>query len=194
MNLQEWRNIPGYNGTYQANFDGQIRRVFKNGKYRILAQYPKTHTKKVFCKINCKETNAAKIIWIAFNGSIPDGMNVIHKNGMQTDNCINNLSLVTKKELGNVYGKLSNQKCVAKIDSSGQIVEFYQSARECGRKNYLSRQTVTDRCNGKCKSPYAPDGYAYAWEDSEISMKHAIRKIEEDNGFMPKARKVVFDF
>lgn len=54
----------------------------------------------------------------------------------------------------------------------------YQVDREAARENYMSYQTIIDRCNGKCKSAFAPDGYAYAWEDSEVSMKHAIRNIE----------------
>jgi hypothetical protein len=45
----------------------------------------------------------------------------------------------------------------------------------------MSHQTIIDRCNGKCKSAFAPDGYAYAWEDSEVSMKRALNKIREYN-------------
>lgn len=76
----------------------------------------------------------------------------------------------------------------------GEIVDVYSSAREAAKKNFMSRQTITDRCNGKCKGAFAPDGYAYAWEDSEVSMKHAIKKIEQETGYMPKARQTVFDF
>ncbi len=58
----------------------------------------------------------------------------------------------------------------------------------------MSYQTIIDRCNGKCKSAYAPDGYAYAWDDKEVSMRNAIRKIERENGYMPKSRNVDFEF
>ena len=81
-----------------------------------------------------------------------------------------------------------------KIDGTGEIVEVYSSAREAAKQNFMSYQTVIDRCNGKCKSAFAPDGYAYAWEDKEISMRNAIRKIELANGYMPKVVSTEFDF
>ena len=58
----------------------------------------------------------------------------------------------------------------------------------------MSRQTVTDRCNGKCKKAFTPDGYEYAWEDKEVSMRAAIRRIEQSNGYMPKAPEIAFEF
>ena len=70
---------------------------------------------------------------------------------------------------------------MAKIDSNGEIVDVYTSARQAAKSNFMSYQTVIDRCNGKCKSAFAPDGYAYAWEDSEVSMKHALSKIFSQN-------------
>lgn len=42
----------------------------------------------------------------------------------------------------------------------------------------MSYQTIIDRCNGGCKSAFAPDGFAYAWEDSRVSMRNALKKIE----------------
>ena len=58
----------------------------------------------------------------------------------------------------------------------------------------MSYQTVIDRCNGKCKSAFAPDGYAYAWEDKEVSMRNAISKIEQEIGYFPKAREVELEW
>ena len=54
----------------------------------------------------------------------------------------------------------------------------------------MSYQTIIDRCNRKYKSTFAPDGYAYAWDDKEISMRYALRKIEIEDGYMPKAPDV----
>ena len=107
---------------------------------------------------------------------------------------MNNIAYISKKELGKKTGAQSRRQPVAKISSDGEIVETYTSAREAARQNYMSYQTVIDRCNGKCKSAFAPDGFAYAWDDSEVSMKHAIRKIEQHNGYMAKAKDVTFDF
>ena len=43
----------------------------------------------------------------------------------------------------------------------------------------MSYQTVMDRCNGKVKGAFAPDGYAYAWDDSEVSIRRTMQKIGE---------------
>lgn len=41
---------------------------------------------------------AHRMIWQHVNGQIPDGMEINHKNGIKTDNRIENLELVTKSE------------------------------------------------------------------------------------------------
>ena len=129
-----------------------------------------------------------------FLGPVPEGCVPYHKNGCQSDNYINNIAYISKIELGKKTGANSRKKSVVKIDCTGEIVDVYSSAREAARKNFMSYQTVIDRCNRKCKSAFAPDGYAYAWEDSETSMKHAIRKIEKETGYMPKAKQTEFEW
>lgn len=60
----------------------------------------------------------------------------------------------------------------------------------------LSRQAITDRCNGKTKRGPAPDGYEYAWDNSEASRRKAIRRLELAGGYtpMPTAPAVEFEF
>ena len=141
-----------------------------------------------------REVILIQIMAKAFLGPVPEGYVPYHKNGCQSDNYIQNIAYISREELGKRTGSKSRRKAVVKIDLLGEIVDVYSSAREAARKNFMSRQTITDRCNGKCKSAFAPDGYAYAWEDSEVSMRHAIKKIEKETGYMPKARQTVFDF
>ena len=40
-----WYDIPGYDGKYQASKLGEIRRVYKNGKVKVLSQYTKKSAK-----------------------------------------------------------------------------------------------------------------------------------------------------
>lgn len=195
-----WTNIPGYSGKYQADIEGNIRRVYKSGKTRQMTPYRKkmSGSQRLVVKLTrdgkSKEEILLQIIARTFLGNPPPGCVPYHKNGCQYDNYIQNIAYISRKDLGKLTGRNSRRQTVAKIDSSGQIVEVYSSARECGRNNFMSYQTVIDRCNGKCKSAFAPDGYAYAWDDKEVSMRNAIRKIERENGYMPKARNVDFEF
>lgn len=198
--IDTWKNIPGYDGKYQADKEGNVRRLYSSGKSRLMSAYPKktTRNKRLVVKLTidkkAKEETVLEIMAKTFLGPRPEGHVPYHKNGIQSDNYINNIAYISKKDLGKHTGAKSRRKPVAKLDASGEITEVYSSAREAARKNYMSYQTVIDRCNGKCKSAFAPDGFAYAWEDEKVSMRNAIAKIEKENGYMPKARHVEFEW
>ena len=195
-----WKDIPGYGGKYQADREGNFRRVYQSGKVRAMTPYRKKtqNNQRLVVKLSkdgkSKEEVVLNVMARTFLGIAPRGCVPYHKNGCQTENHINNIAYISRKKLGEITGAKSRRKTVVKIDADGQIVEFYTSAREAARKNYMSYQTVIDRCNRKCKSAFAPDGYAYAWEDSEVSVRHAIRKIEQENTYMPKARVDKFEW
>ena len=183
--MEEWRDIPGYGGKYQASREGQIRRVYDSGKTRYMTQYSKkmTGSKRLVVKLTksgtSKEVIAMQVIAAAFLGPCPDGCVLHHINGCQSENHVNNLEYITKEKLGKLTGARSGQKSVIKIDKMKQTVDVYRSAREAGRQNYMSYQTVLDRCNGNVKKAFAPDGYEYAWEDSKGSVSDALRRIEK---------------
>ena len=183
---ETWRDIPGFEGIYQADREGNIRRLYRNGKTRILTPYHKkmNGSQRLVVKLSvngkAREMVVIQIIARTFLGPQPVGHIPVHRNGCQSDNYVNNIEYISRKQAGKIYGARSKRKAVVKIDSHGEIVEVYPSARRAGKANYLSHQTVTDRCNGKCKSPFAPDGYAYAWEDSGKSLERAIEKIRKE--------------
>lgn len=200
---ETWKDIPGYDGKYQLDREGNCRRVFKSGKTRLMTPYQKksmSGSNRYIVKLTkdgkSKEEILMQLMAKTFLGPVPDGCVPYHKNGMQSENHINNIAYISKKELGKKTGAAASRKTVVKIDSNGEIVEIYPYAREAAKKNYMSYQTVIDRCNGKCKSAFAPDGYAYAWEESHCnySMRNAIRKIELANGYMAKAPDIEFEW
>lgn len=180
-----WNDIPGYDGKYQADREGNIRRVYESGKTRMMTPYHKkmSGSQRMVVKLTKdgkpKEEIVMQLIAKTYLGQAPKGYVAYHKNGCQTENHVNNIGYISRKELGQKTGSISKRKSVAKINQDGEIVEFYSSARACARCNYMSYQTVIDRCNGKCKSAFAPVGYAYAWEDSEVSMRNALKKIQK---------------
>ena len=185
--LDTWTDIIGYNGKYQVDKEGNVRRVFPSGKTRQMTPYHKkmSGSQRMVVKLTfngkSKEEILLQIVAKTFLGECPDGCVPYHKNGCQSDNYVNNIGYISRVELGKLTGPKSRRKSVVKIDNMGLIVDVYSSARKAARENYMSYQTIMDRCNGKCKSAFAPDGYAYAWEDSEVSMKHALNKIFSQN-------------
>jgi hypothetical protein len=195
----KWYDIPGYDGKYQINYYGQIRRALKNGRYKELHPYIKSSNRRQAVKLNCKERDVIALIRDTFIGEVPEGYVLYHKNGLLTDNALNNIGMVTREECGKRTGKWNESATpVVKLNSDGEIVEFYRSAREAGRKNYMSYQTIMDRINGKTKGLYAGDGYIYA-KDSDSEIQKVLRRIELDNkeecGIgLTKAPDVIFDF
>lgn len=182
--IETWRDIPGYKGIYQADREGNIRRLYRNGKTRILTPYHKkmNGSQRLVVKLSvngkAREVVVIQMMARTFLGPPPAGHIPVHRNGCQSDNYVNNIKYISRQQAGKIYGARSKRKAVVKIDNHGEIVEVYSSARTAAEANYMSHQTVTDRCNGKCKSPFAPDGYAYAWEDSGKSLEQVIEKIE----------------
>lgn len=181
---ETWKDIPGYDGKYQADKEGNVRRVYKSGKTRILMPYHKKMrgSQRLVVKISIdgkgRDVILMNLIARTFLGPAPKGYVAHHKNGCQSDNYLNNIEYIKNEELGKINGARARRKPVAKLGRDGEVVEVYSSARAAGRKNFMSYQTIIDRCNGVCKSAFAPDGFAYAWEDSGVSMRNALKKIE----------------
>lgn len=198
--MEIWKQIDGYNGKYMISNCGNVKRIYKSGKSRLLNPYIKktSNNKRYVVHLTLdgktKEVQIISLVASHFIGKKPDGYIPIHINGVQSDNFVNNIKYVTLKENGLLTGRNSRRRPVVKIDSNGEFVEFYSSARECARNNYMSYQTVIDRCNGKVKSVFAPDGFAYALDDDDRSLANVIRNIELHNGYMPKAKNIEFDW
>ncbi len=187
--VEVWKPIPGYDGKYEASWGGEIRRIYKKGaKPKTMSQYERHERKgsrRLYVKLthdNCggkgRNVQVAQCIYSAFMGEIPDGNIIIHKNGLFTDNSIPNLEAITKRECGKRTGASSSRKPVVLLGADGEAIEFYSSAREAARQNYMSYQTVIDRCNGNVKRSFC--GIDFAWEDSEVSVKHARRRLGVD--------------
>lgn len=199
MNPEGWYDIPGYGGKYQINFYGRIRREFKNGKYKELHPFIKKSNGRRCIKLNCKEQVVMKLMQRTFFGELKDGYVVYHKNGCLTDDALNNIGITTRAELGKLTGRKNHCECkIVKLDNTGEIIDFYRSAREAGRKNHMSYQTILDRINGRVKGLYAPDGYVYV-KDKDGAIQKAIRRIELENRretgvTFTAAPDVVFDF
>ena len=188
-----WQDIKGYEGKYQVSFEGEIRRIYKNTPPRILKPYTKKGGSKTRGAAKnwryVHLTNAAgvtsevvvhRVVTETFWGPCPEGHVVWHKNGLAYDNSAGNLEYITKQRLGELTGASANRRPVVKINAAGDIVACYSSARACARKNFMSYQTIIDRCNGKTWTIFAPDGYAYSWDDDEEILNSALRKVEAE--------------
>lgn len=131
----QWKDIPGYDGRYQASTDGQIRgcdRTYTVTPADGKKAYTRVHKGKVLrpcvgsngyfyvgLRKKTSSDNATylpvhHLIAITFLGARPDGAYICHKNGDKKDCRVDNLRYDTPREnhldvyrCGGTYGKLS---------------------------------------------------------------------------------------
>lgn len=168
-----WRDVPDYSGIYQVSRAGIVRRIFKTGVRDLTPYKYKANNKRtLFVKFGhgskTKERMVHRIVWESWIGPVPDGMRVYHKNGILDDNRLDNLELATPEEIGRKSGdKNDKRKPVVKISESGEEVEIYKSAREAARQNFMSYQTVLDRCHKKVADEFALNGFTFRFEEMD---------------------------
>ena len=126
-----WKDIPGYDGKYQASTMGRIRSIdhkvrgicyfnckefYRMVKGRVLkpGQYCKCGHVSVVLGRGTNGKPVHQLIAITFIGTCPQNMEVLHKNGNPRDNRVENLSYGTRTEnildiyrQGGVWRKLS---------------------------------------------------------------------------------------
>lgn len=103
-----WKDIPGYEGEYQASTLGRIRSLdryisnYPSGqrfqKSVVLKQRPseKTRNRLTVDLPGMKKTLVHKLIMMTFVGPRPKGLEVCHKDGDESNNRLDNLRYDTK--------------------------------------------------------------------------------------------------
>ena len=167
-----WAPVPGYEGIYEASWYGNVRKLYKNRDPRVLSKYDKKSRKNSPYQVvkltkdgKSKEVKVSSVIFETFAGKPLPGYSIAHRDMVYTNNEYGNLILLSKEELGKLTGASSRRKPVMKLSADYEPIETYSSAREAARENYMSYQTVMDRCNHKVKNPIAPDGCIYIWDE-----------------------------
>ena len=174
--MEIWKAILNYEGLYEASNFGKIRSL-KFGKVRILKP---RKTKAGYLQVDlCKEGKVKMcyihcLMWEAFIGEIPKGMQINHIDEDKTNNFIyvnpdgsvdlqkSNLNLMTCKENANwgtaIKRRAEKQinhpnesKRVVQFTLDGVLVKEWPSTRECDR-NGFDHSAVGKCCNGKLKT------------------------------------------
>lgn len=87
-----------------------------------------------------------QIIWEAFNGEIPEGYEVDHKDNNRLNNALDNLQLLTHADnVEKAWAKLWNV-----VSPDGEVIEVYNLSKFC-KTNSLDQGTMMKVMSGKRK-------------------------------------------
>ena len=169
-----WKDIPNYFGLYQVSNLGRVK-SFYGLKEKILKP---TITHRGYYLIGLCKNSIVKwylvhrLVYEAFNGQIPEGLQVNHINEIKSDNRLSNLNLMTCKEnvtwgtgierraKKQINGKKS--KPVLQFTLDNILVKEHASVRQAERELGFAHANISACCKGKRKQ-----AYNYIWKYKE---------------------------
>ena len=168
--IEKWNNVLGYEGKYMASNLGRIKSIVWRGVAKDTIFTPwinRCGYSMVSLRKDKKKTGftVSKLVWEAFNGPVPRGMQVNHINEDKTDNRLVNLNLMTPSQncrWGTRTKRIMKKikKPVTQILPSGTEFFTYFSAAEAekdlGIKN--AHTYISSCCLGKMKT-----AFGYGW-------------------------------
>jgi hypothetical protein len=130
---ENWRNIPGWGGTYEVSDNGRVRRAKRArgatvGK--ILCQTDVRGYKRVDLFDGEKHCGQLvhRLVLSAFGGPLPDGKEAHHRDGNKGNNSIENLEYVTRSQ--NQIKSLESGRPVARGVHNGRARLSENDVRE----------------------------------------------------------------
>lgn len=154
-----WKDIPGYEGKYQVSNIGRVKSIVWKGvvKDTIFTPWKSRYGYLMVSLrdgINKKGFGVHRLVYEAFLGPIPPGMQVNHINEDKTDNRLENLNLLTPKancNWGTRNKRIGNQ--VAQLDKDGKLVNLFDTANDAERELSIFATSIVSVCKGhKCKT------------------------------------------
>lgn len=167
-----WKTLD-INHNYEVSSYGRIKKLYKNGKEKLIVPCDKAK-KWLIVKINDGEKVRQQCIHILvarhFLFEYKKGIPVVHSDGNKYNNRVENLKVLSTKELGHKFGGLAKGIPVLKIDkNTGEVLDFYENIAEAGRENYLSKGTIRQCVRGKQKT-----AGGFKWQIDKEFLKGAI--------------------
>lgn len=161
-----WKDI---DNSYKISNYGRIKKMTyeKYPEGKLMLPYAKKRFKnKLVVKIHGKEIFIHKLV-AEYYVENPNNYNgVYHKNGILHDNYHMNLEWASKSELGKMGAKKQNYRpsIIAIDNNTGEIIDWFRSARDVAKVLYTNRQSVLDNLKGKTKLV----GGLYRFEYEEV--------------------------
>lgn len=161
--MEEWKDVQGYEGLYQVSNTGQVRGV-KRGKTL------KPHKSKAgYLEVTLSKQNTFayflihRLVAQAFIPNPEGKPQINHKNGVKTDNRLDNLEWSTRSEnQRHRFSVLGQRGHTARPVRCVDTNEVYPSAKLAAQKLGLCRSAISLCCLGKRKST---GGYHFKFKE-----------------------------
>lgn len=100
----KWKPIPGFEGLYEISDEGHVVRISTHGRNPKSIRRPVRPHKKPegYLAIDIQRDQIRlrsyvhRVVWEAFRGPIPSGLEINHRDGNRLNNRLDNLELVTR--------------------------------------------------------------------------------------------------
>ena len=162
--MEEWKDINGYEGKYQVSNLGRVKSIKWQGVIKETIFTPwinRCGYYLVSLRKEGKKTGflVSRLVYEAFNGPIPEGMQVNHINENKADNRLENLNLMLPSENCKWATRTKRimkqiKKPVTQILPDGTEYFTFFSARDAEEITGIPHQTIAKCCKGKQHSTY----------------------------------------
>ena len=156
--IETWKPVRGYEGIYEVsdlgrvrNSNGLIRKQKKDRYGYMVISMSRDGVKK--------HPSVHRLVWEAFHGPIPDGMQIDHINTVRDDNRLENLRTVSPKDNQNNGLTLSNLtkanrrsfgRSVIQLDKdTGEVIREWQCMVDAERELGICHRHISQCCYGK---------------------------------------------
>ena len=169
--MEEWRDILGFEGRYMASNLGRIKSILYRGYYKETIFTPWKNRNGYYMVSLRKDGKkvgkiVSRLVYEAFNGPIPEGLQVNHINEDKSDNRLENLNLMSPSENCRWATRTrriikTRIKPVTQILTDGTEFFTYFSASEAERDLGIvnAHALISACCLGKVKK-----AYGYKWK------------------------------
>lgn len=164
-----WKDIPNFEGLYQANINGEIRSLYTN-KILKPEKSKNGYMKVMLCKNKKRKLfSVHRLIIETFIGKVDD-MDVNHKDCNKQNNKLSNLEYCTRSDnikhsfdnklqiakkgqehpLYKKYGKENKtSRKVEQYDLNNNFIKLWDSIMDVERELGINNGNVSSCCNGK---------------------------------------------